>query len=51
MEKIIKKYYPRKGVKVELQEYYFKDLCPQRAWKLWVRFKDDRNLEIHGILY
>ena len=50
-EKIIKKSYPRRGVKVKLKEYYHRDLCPRRGWKLWVEFKDfDRTLEIHGIL-
>ena len=50
MKKIIKESYPRKGVKVELWEHYHRTLCPKRSWKLWVKFKDDRWLEIHGIL-
>ena len=50
MEKIIRKSYPRKGVKVELQEYFVVGLFPKRYWKVWVYFGNTRSLEVHGIL-
>ena len=50
MSKVIKKSYPKKGVLLELNQEYNKYGCPKRYWKLWVKIKDNRWLEVHGIL-
>lgn len=50
-EKVIKKYYPQKGICIQLVEHYDRNrIINKRIWKLWIFYNDNRSLEIHGIL-